>query len=64
MSIEELTQIFGNLVFPIGAYVALFWYMTKLNDDHKEEMSTMRETVEANTLAVQRLTDHLEGKNG
>ena len=49
---DELMQAISTLGFPIVAYGAMFWYMVQLNQQHKEEMDTVRASLDANTQAV------------
>lgn len=49
---DELMQAISTLGFPIVAYGAMFWYMVQLNNQHKEEMDTVRASLDANTQAV------------
>lgn len=49
---DELMQAVSTLGFPIVAYGAMFWYMVQLNQQHKEEMDTVRASLDANTQAV------------
>ena len=37
----------------------LFWYVTKKDESHREEMNKMAEAVNNNTIVMQRLLDKL-----
>lgn len=63
MDITMLTQLIGSLGFPIVCCGALFWYLVKEKDAHKEEMEELRKSVEANTTAINLLCQHLGGKS-
>ena len=63
MDATAITQLIGSLGFPIVCCGALFWYMIKEKDAHKEEMEELRKSVEANTQAINNLCAHLGGKN-
>ena len=63
MDATTITQLIGSLGFPIVCCGALFWYMIKEKDAHKEEMEELRKSVESNTQAINRLCEHLGGKN-
>lgn len=52
MDITAITQFIGSVGFPIVCCVGLFWYITKITDQHKEEMNTMRQSLEANTTVL------------
>lgn len=57
---DELLQAISMVGFPIVAYGAMFWYIVKLNDNHKEEIDLMREALNQNTLALVELKDLIE----
>lgn len=59
-----LTQLIGSLGFPIVACIAMYYRMIKEDEQHKEEMNTMRDAINNNTVALTKLTDRLEARNG
>lgn len=61
MDVTMVTQLIGSLGFPIVCCGALFWYMVKEKEAHQEEMEELRKSVEANTLAINSLCQHLGG---
>lgn len=63
MDTSTITQLIGSLGFPIVCCGALFWYLVKEKDAHKEEIEELRKSVEANTTAINSLCQHLEGKS-
>ena len=63
MDVTAITQLIGSLGFPIVCCGALFWYLVKEKDTHKEEMEELRKSVEANTTAINSLCQHLGGKS-
>ena len=63
MDATAITQLIGSLGFPIVCCGALFWYMLKEKDAHKEEMEELCKSVEANTQAINKLCAHLGGTN-
>lgn len=62
MDVSMVTQLVGSLGFPIVCCGALFWYLVKEKDAHKEEMAELRKSVEANTTAINSLCQHLGGE--
>lgn len=62
MDVTMVTQLIGSLGFPIVSCGALFWYLVKEKDAHKEEMEELRKSVEANTNAINSLCKHLGGE--
>lgn len=59
---QEVMEFIKQLGFPIAVAVALFWQNTKLNEQHKEEMSKVTEALNNNTLALTELKDKIGGK--
>lgn len=55
MELSELGQLIGTLGFPIVACCAVFWYLQKESENHKQEMSSMRDAVNANTGVIAEL---------
>lgn len=65
MDINAVTTAISTLGFPIVMCGAMFWYMIKEKDAHKEEMDSVTEAFNNNTLILQKLCDKLDGdKNG
>lgn len=56
---NTIIQLVGSLGFPIVACVALFWFMIKSNEQHKEEMNKLSEALNNNTLAITKLSDKI-----
>lgn len=61
MDVNMVTQLVGTLGFPIVCCGALFWYLVKEKDTHKEEMEELRKSIVANTNAINALCQHLGG---
>lgn len=59
MDVSMLTDLVSNLGFPIVVCVAMFWYINKTEERHKEEVDTLRQALDANTQAVTQLVEHL-----
>lgn len=57
MDFDTLVQTFGNGFFPIIAYAAMFYYMVKKDEDHKEEVAALKDSLNANTQALTELRD-------
>lgn len=58
---ENIVQIVTQLGFPIAMSLLLFWYVTKKDETHREEMNKMSEAVNNNTIVMQKLIDKLGG---
>ncbi len=55
MELSEMGQLIGTLGFPIVACCVVFWYLQKESENHKQEMSSMRDAVNANTSVIAEL---------
>lgn len=61
MDVQVILQAISTVGFPIVCTAAMFWKLNKQDTDHKEEVRTMTEAVNNNTLALQKLIDKLGG---
>ena len=52
MDITQVMQAIGSLGFPIVACCALFYYLNKEQESHKEEMGAVTEALNRNTDAL------------
>jgi len=70
METAEILQIISTVGFPIVACGGMAWYVkymtdkereerTKINEQHKQEMSDVTTALNNNTLALQKLCDKL-----
>lgn len=55
MDLNTVMTAISSLGFPIAMCIAMFWYMTKQTETHKEEVAKMTEALNNNTLALNRL---------
>lgn len=55
MELSEMGQLIGTLGFPIVACCAVFWYLQKESENHKAEMNSMRDAINANTGVIAEL---------
>lgn len=56
MDANTIIQIISNLGFPIVMCGALFWYMVKQREAHKEETDHLKDTINENTKVLSELT--------
>lgn len=74
MDIQAVLSAISTVGFPIVCVIAMALYVKYItdkhreqidlmNEDHKREMSEVTQALNNNTLALQRLTDHLGGMN-
>lgn len=59
MDITTVTQFVSTLGFPIAVCLICFWYIKKMQEDHKEEMNKMAEAIQNNTIVMQKLVDKI-----
>ena len=60
MDINAIVSAIGSLGFPIVACAALFWQNLKQSEHHKAETDKLSESLNNNTLVMQKLLDKLE----
>lgn len=56
MDANTIIQIISSLGFPIVMCGALFWYMVKQHEAHKEETDHLKDTINENTKVLAELT--------
>ena len=52
---EGLAQIITSLGFPIVAAAALFWYVNKKDERHRDEIDALKESLDKNTNILNEL---------
>ena len=62
MDVNAVSTAISTLGFPIVMCGAMFWYMLKEKDAHKEEMTMVTNALNNNTLILQKLCDTLDGE--
>lgn len=60
MNTAEIISLIANIGFPISACVALFVYTNKEREKNIETINQLRDTINNNTLVVQKLIDKLD----
>ena len=60
MDLSQLTPIISSLGFPIAACIALFWYLNKERESHKEEIDTLKNCINENNSVLSALKTLLE----
>ncbi len=60
MDLATLSQAIGSIGFPIIMCVLLYERLNKQSVEHKEEMMKITESLNNNTLALQKLSDKLD----
>lgn len=59
---DVLVQLISTVGFPIALCCYMVWYNKELNESHREEMNTLKDALNNNTLAVQHLADIITKK--
>ena len=62
MTLAVIMELITTIGFPIACVCALFWFIVRLEDSHKSEMSAVTEALNNNTQALIRLEQKLEDK--
>ena len=60
MDIQVIGQLVASLGFPIVAAAALFWFINKQEERHKEEIDGVRKTLEENTSVLSSLKELIQ----
>lgn len=63
LNASDVLNAVSTVGFPIVMCLLLLYVLYQQNEEHKEEMAKMNESLANNTLAIQRLTDILEGRD-
>lgn len=63
MDVTALTQIVSTLGFPIVMCAALFWKLDKSDEQHKEEIGKLSESLNNNTVVMEKLLVKLGGES-
>lgn len=72
MTWDFIIQLISSNLFPIAACIAMAMFFNKVNENyrndikelqsgHKEEIKSITEAVNNNTLVIQKLIDKMEG---
>ena len=59
MTIEIIVSLIQQIGFPIACVIAMFYYWNKEREDHKQELASVTEALNNNTLVLQSIRDHL-----
>lgn len=63
MDPTTVTSLISSLGFPIVVCLALGWYIVYRDKQTNAEMQSLKETIENNTLVIQKLTDKIDCLN-
>ena len=57
MDYELIMNAITTVGFPIVVCAALFWYINKQNENHREEINALRDTIGENTNILHELKE-------
>lgn len=60
MDAQVIGQLIASLGFPIVAAAAMFWMVNKNEERHKDELDSMRKTIEDNTSVLASLKELIQ----
>lgn len=60
--LNDISTLISTLGFPIGMCLIMCYYINKINDAHKEESDKFVESLNANTVVLQKLCDKLDSE--
>lgn len=63
MDVNAVTTLITSVGFPIAVCLICFWYINKMQEQHKEETKQLAVALNNNTLVMQKLVDKLGGEN-
>ena len=61
MDVSAIIQAISTVGFPIVMCLLFMYYIKYINDQHKDEIDKLSQTVNNNTLVMQKLLDKLGG---
>ena len=75
MDVNTVSTLIGTYGFPVIACCVMGWYvkyttdrhreeLNRLNEQHRTQMNDIKEALNNNTLALQKLTDYIIRKEG
>lgn len=60
MTFQDIATLIGSYAFPVVMCILMWTGITKKDEQHKEEMDTMRQAIDANTNILKDLIVKLE----
>lgn len=60
MEAATILEIISTVGFPIACCVAMFLQQNKITENHKNEMSEMKNAIDNNTIALTKLIEKLK----
>ena len=60
MEVDVLSQLIGNLGFPIACVIAMFYMWNREREDHKAESDKWVEAIHNNTVVMEKLLERMD----
>lgn len=67
--LEQLVSLITDIGFPFAVCIICFWYINKKDENHKEEIKHLSESLESNTSVmnnlntlIQKMLDRMGGE--
>lgn len=62
MELEVILTAISTVGFPIACVVVMFWYLNKEREDHKAEMTELRDVIAQNNVVLEGLKQLIQDK--
>lgn len=63
-NIDIITQLITNIGFPVAMCIMMFWFLTKEQEVHKQEMLELKDVIARNNEVLASLKQLIEDKLG
>ena len=63
MDMATVSQLISTIGFPIAVCLICFWYINKIQEQHKSEIGELTKALNNNTQVMQHLADMISGSN-
>ena len=61
MDMATISQLISTIGFPIAVCLICFWYINKIQEQHKSEIGELTKALNNNTQVMQHLADMIGG---
>lgn len=63
MDMSTISQLISTIGFPIAVCLICFWYINKMQEQHRSEIGELTKALNNNTQVMQHLADMISGSN-
>lgn len=63
MDMATISQLISTIGFPIAVCLLCFWYINKMQEQHRSEIGELTKALNNNTQVMQHLADMISGSN-